>query len=281
MNPKNVYLKELGQFLQVQRARISPEQAGLTAAVAARRRVSGLRREEIADQVSISTNYYARIEQGRMAPSLPVLEAIADALHLTGDQRAYVQGLAHQAGIRTTPWRPPASAGVASQIRRLLDQLSTTPAMVLGRHLSMLAWNAPMAAVLPALATMAPREANYARLVFTVPEMRTLFPDWEAVARTCVAVLRMEATAHPDDPELLALRIELSQYEDDFTTWWADRHVSQPSFGCKSICHPDLGEITFDWSMFRDIAAPSQRLALWSAADDGTREKLRTLTSKP
>ncbi|MFF7656775.1 helix-turn-helix domain-containing protein [Streptomyces sp. NPDC007983] len=98
MTAKNPHLEGLGQFLKARRRELNPADLGLPTRDAAIRRVAGLRREEVAESVAIRHEYYARIEQGRLAPAQPVLDAIADTLRLTPDQRTYVEGLAQQAG---------------------------------------------------------------------------------------------------------------------------------------------------------------------------------------
>ncbi|KUI29481.1 hypothetical protein AU196_03885 [Mycobacterium sp. IS-1742] len=278
MTSRSPHLVELGHFLRSRRDELAPKDIGLTRGEkgAARRRVKGLRREEIADFVAISRDYYTRIEQGRLAPSHAVLTSIADALRLTPVQRTYVEGLVRHAEGSAPPG--PRTGQVRPQIQRLLDQLVDTPAMVLGKHLDILAWNSLMAALLIDFGEIAQQERNYVRMVFTHPSVRMLFPNWEDVARTSVAVLRMEAREHPADPQLAGLVDELSLLDPQFRQWWTARHVAQPDFGSKTIRHPDVGVMTFDWNIFRDISDPDLRLQLWSPATrDGTFDKLRVL----
>ncbi|PIB77243.1 XRE family transcriptional regulator [Mycolicibacterium brumae] len=129
-------LRELGRFLKARRAELRPQQIGLPDRLTERRRVNALRREEVADLVAISTDYYTRIEQGRLAPSGPVLEALARAFGLDDGQSEYLRTLLAQAGSR----RPVESevelrrnSSAHPRLLRLLDQLDATPAMVLGR----------------------------------------------------------------------------------------------------------------------------------------------------
>jgi transcriptional regulator with XRE-family HTH domain len=275
---KNPHLEELGQFLRARRADISPEALGLPAREAAPRRVAGLRREEVADNVAISHDYYTRIEQGRLAPSEPVLQAIADALRLTPDEREYVEALAQKAGRRTPPRRR--SRPVRPQLQRLLDQLTETPAFIVGKYLDILAWNGLASALLAEVDRMPPHERNFVRMAFTNPRYRDLYDDWEAVARTCVALLRRQAADNPTDPRLAALVGEMSVVSSQFRKWWAARHVSHPDFGTKTIRHPELGELTLDWDAFSYTGDPNQQLVLWSAEPgSSSHDKLRILSS--
>jgi transcriptional regulator with XRE-family HTH domain len=278
MTHKTPHLRELGEFLKARRGELTPADVGLPVHSNAPRRVSGLRREEVADLVAISHDYYTRVEQGRLAPSEPVLEAIVHALRLDDDQRQYVESLARQADRRT-----PAKRGaqvVRPQIQRLLDQLTETPALVFGRNLDILAWNHLAAALLTDFSRMPPGQRNYVRMVFTDPQMRTLYADWAGVARTCVAILRMDAAANPSDPHLSSLVGELSIVDPQFRQWWAARHVARQEFGTKTLRHPEVGDLTLAWDTFRYAGDSDQQLVLWSAEPGSTsHEKLRILTS--
>lgn len=277
MTDRAPHLRELGGFLKARRGELTPHDVGLTVHSASPRRVTGLRREEVADLVAISHDYYTRIEQGRLAPSEPVLDALVRVLHLDDAQRDYVENLARRSERR------PAKRGqkaVRPQLQRLLDQLTETPALVFGRYLDILAWNHLAAALIADFGQMPQRQRNYVRMVFTDPAMRTLYDDWEGVARTCVAILRMDAAANPTDPQLTALVGELSIADEQFRQWWAARNVARQEFGSKTLHHPDVGELTLNWDTFSYSGDAEQQLVLWSA-DVGTtsHEKLRILTS--
>jgi transcriptional regulator with XRE-family HTH domain len=238
----------------------------------------GLRREEVAAQASISRDYYSRIEQGRLTPSEPVLETLCHILRLNPDQRNYVENLARQAGRRTSPrshTRP-----VRPQLQRLLNQLTETPAFIMGRYLDILAWNPLAGALLGDLDQMSPRDRNYVRMVFTNPRVQAPYENWEHPAREGVAVLRMQAAENPHDPQLAALVGELSLTSPQFRQWWAERNVAQPDFGTKIIRHPQLGDLTFDWDRFDHSGDPDQHLMLWSAEPGtSTHDQLRILGS--
>ncbi|TDP37755.1 helix-turn-helix transcriptional regulator [Nocardia ignorata] len=277
MTERAPHLRELGGFLKARRAELSPEDVGLSVHSAAARRVAGLRREEVADLAAISHDYYTRIEQGRLAPSEPVLDALVRVLRLDDAQRDYAENLVRRSDRR------PAKRGqktVRPQLQRLLDQLTETPALVFGRYLDILAWNHLAAALITDFGRMTPRQRNYVRMVFTDPAMRTLYDDWESVARTCVAILRMDAAANPTDPQLTALVGELSIADEQFRQWWAARNVARQEFGSKTLNHPDVGEMTLNWDTFSSSGDSEQQLVLWSAEPGTTsHEKLRILTS--
>ncbi|MER6563711.1 helix-turn-helix domain-containing protein [Streptomyces sp. NPDC001027] len=130
--------RELGAFLRARRNELRPETAGL-AVWDEPRRVPGLRREEVAELASISTDYYTRIEQARITVTPSVLTSVvASALQLDDAQRYYAFGLLRQ---QSGEVRRPRAQRVQPQLRQLLDGLATIPALVLGRYMDVLAWN--------------------------------------------------------------------------------------------------------------------------------------------
>lgn len=266
---------ELGDFLKARRGELSPAAAGLPDD--GRRRVPGLRREEVALLASISPDYYTRLEQGRRRASEPVLHALARALRLNEDERAYLFELSGKDAGR--PGRRPTQR-VQPQLRRLLDDLTNTPALVLGRCTDILAWNEPAAALFTDFALLPQHARNFVRLVFCDPTVRALYVDWDYMARACVAQLRMEAARDPQDPRLTTLVGELSVRDPDFRTWWGDHRVAVRTSGTKALRHPVVGELALDWSTLTDTSDPDQQLiALTAAPGTPAHDALRLLGS--
>lgn len=267
---------ELGTFLKARRAELTPRDAGLGDG-AGPRRVAGLRREEVAHLASISTDYYTRIEQGRIQVSAPVLTMLADVLRLDEDQRSYLSSLAGKPSTRAPRQ---AAQKVKPQLRRLLDDLGATPAIVMGRRMDVLAWNQLAAAMITDFGQVPAKHRNYVRILFTDPTMRTLYQDWESVARMAVAQLRMEAAKWPEDPRLAGLVGELSVQDPQFAQWWAARGVASLSNGTKTLVHPTAGELVLDWDTFAEADDVDQQLIVWTAAPDSpTHDALRFLAS--
>ncbi|MFD5806790.1 MULTISPECIES: helix-turn-helix domain-containing protein [unclassified Streptomyces] len=267
---------ELGAFLKARRADLSPQTVGLPES-GGRRRVPGLRREEVAALAAISTDYYTRLEQGRMQASAPVLNTLARVLHLDDDQRTYMFRLAGRSAGK------PARRSVQKaqpRLQRLLDDLATTPGIILGRRMDILAWNPLAAALVTDFSHIPEKQRNYIRLVFTDPKMRELYADWKNVAHTCVAQLRMEAARDPDDPCLTALVGELSVQDADFRWWWAAHNVAVRGVGRKTLRHPVVGELTLDWDTLATTTDTDQQLVVWSAEPGSpSHDALRILAS--
>ncbi|MFF5546856.1 MULTISPECIES: helix-turn-helix domain-containing protein [Streptomyces] len=272
----NAPLNELGEFLKKRRSELSPRTVGLPE-TGGPRRVAGLRREEVAQLASISTDYYTRLEQGRMQASAPVLETLARVLHLDDDERGYLFRLA---GKPTTRTRRRGRQTVQPQLQRVLDDLTATPAIVQGRRGDVLAWNALASAMVTDFAAIPEKHRNYPRLIFTEPAMRTLYADWENAARTAVAQLRMEAANYPEDSRLSTLVGELSTRDQQFARWWGDHRVAARTVGTKTLNHPVVGELVLDWDTYTANTDPDQHLTVWTAEPGSpTHERLRILAS--
>ncbi|MBE1498659.1 transcriptional regulator with XRE-family HTH domain [Amycolatopsis lexingtonensis] len=256
--------RALGAFLKARRAQLTPQECGLPEPDSARR-VAGLRREEVARLASISVDYYTRLEQGRVRASAPVLITLARALRLGDDQQRYLYELAGRADA--LPRRRRSAQRLRPAMRRLLGQLTRTPALVLGKRLDVLAWNPAAAALFTDFAALPADRRNYLRLLFTNPAVRQLHEEWAHDAREAVAALRMEAAADPDDPDLARLVGDLSVQDRDFRTWWAEHHVNSASYGTKHYRHPVVGELTLDCDTW--------------ASPDGSGQRLMVLTAEP
>jgi hypothetical protein len=243
-----------------------------------RRRVPGLRRQEVALLAAISTDYYARLERGRTKAPGPVIGELARVLRLSGDQRSRLFELAGE-DLSQRPYRR-ARQKVQPRLRRLLDDLGTTPSLVLGRRTDILAWNSMAAALVTDFGKIPERHRTYIRLLFTDPAMRRLYPDWENVARMTVAHLRAEAARSPGDPRMSSLVGELSTQDKEFRQWWAADLVAVGGTGTKRMNHPVVGQLTLDWEALTGAADPEQHLIVWTAEPaSSSHDSLRLLAS--
>ncbi|MFI7631301.1 helix-turn-helix domain-containing protein [Microbispora rosea] len=226
----------LGSFIKARRALVRPEDAGLPAL--GRRRVAGLRRDELAALAGVSLAYLTRLEQGRdRNPSEQVLDALGAALRLDADLTAHLHALARDASrpnggqARRPRDRPAPGAG------SLLDAWVGIPAYLRGRRFDVLAANGPAMALAP----MYRPGRNLVRDVFLDPGARALFPQWDAVAAGSAAALR--AGADLGDPALRELVEELSAASEDFRRLW-ERHDVRPTRDeTKEFAHPVAGPL--------------------------------------
>jgi transcriptional regulator with XRE-family HTH domain len=257
---------ELGAFLRARRAELGPSDVDLPEG-GTQRRVAGLRREEVAQLAAISTDYYTRLEQGRIQPSAPVLASLARVLRLDDDQRAYMNELAGTPAKS----RRRAPQKVKPYLRRVLDRIDA-PAIVMTPTHDILAWNPLAAALMLDFGELPERDRNFMRLLFTDPRMRSLYPEWEELARSVVSYIRMEAARKPDDPRLAELVGDLSIRDAQFRQWWAGTHVAAKRRGTRRYDHPVVGEITLEWDALTSDAEPDQQLIVYTA-EPGSRSE--------
>ncbi|MEV4249464.1 helix-turn-helix transcriptional regulator [Streptosporangium canum] len=254
--------QQLSEFLKSRRARLHPEEVG-AGTFGDRRRVPGLRREELALLAGVSVDYYTRLEQGRARNVSPdILDAVADALRLDADERAHLHNLAKPAGARKRPGRP---QRVGPEMRQALDALTTVPAYIIGRRLDILAWNDLARLLIADFPTLPVAERNMARLVFLDETSKDLYPDWETKARDTVSNLRLDSGRHPDDPRLATLVGELSLHSADFRRLWADHNVRGRTHGRKRFVHPRLGELALDYVAMRAPDDLDMTMMIYSA----------------
>jgi transcriptional regulator with XRE-family HTH domain len=255
------------EFLSTRRERVSPADAGLPA-TGTRRRVKGLRREEVALLAGVSPQYYIRLERGQAtSPSPGVVESIAAVLRLDHDERAHLGRLLtaltpEARKRRKAPGKDSRKDTVSPGIRVLLDSIQHLPAIVANRRLDILAAN-DLARVLyaPMLDTDGP--VNSARFVFLEEHAaRRLFPEWERIANDAVAILRIESGRHPDDPALVALIGQLSTRSQAFRTRWAAHDVKAHRAGAKVFRQPLIGEVTLPFENLTVDAAGDQVLTV-------------------
>ena len=250
---------ELGRFLKSRRARLDPALAGIEAD--SRRRVSGLRREEVATLAGISVEYYVRLEQGRAArPSEPVLDALSRALQLDGDERRYLDDLARP----RSSGRAPRPERIRTELVQLLGMMERVPALVINHRMDVLAWNQLASALFFDFGSVAPRERNLARFGFLDADSKERFIDWQDVARATVGQLRIATSRHDDDEVLATLLGELMMKSEQFRTLWAGRDVKQRTHGSKRFRHPVVGELTLRFENFDLPGETGQRLVAFS-----------------
>lgn len=249
----------IGEFLQARRRLVRPEDQGLAPGV--RRRVPGLRREEVALLAGVSTDYYVRLEQGRERnPSAQVVEALARALDLDAEAAAHLHRLAGPA-----PRRRRAAARrerVGTGLLRMMEAWPDTPAVVLGRCLNVLAHNDLGRALFDGHT----HSDDLVRLVFLDPDARAFYPEWDRIAASTVGALRASAGTDPDDPRLVEVVGELSLKSETFRRLWARHDIRGKTGGTKLFRHPLVGDLSLEYETLTVNEAPDQQLVVYRAA---------------
>lgn len=258
---------DIREFLTSRRARITPEQAGLPA-WGGRRRVAGLRREEVALLAGVSVDYYTRLERGHAhGASDSVLEALARALQLDEAEHAHLFNLVHATNTSPAarPPRRPAGQQVRPSVQRILDSMTTTPAYVRNARMDILAANRLGRALYAPILTSRAQPANHARFLFLDPSADRFYVDWERQAQDTVALLRTEAGRNPHDKALSGLIGELSTRSEIFRTWWAGHNVRFHRTGVKRLHHPVVGDLSLTYEALDLAADAGLRISAYTA----------------
>jgi transcriptional regulator with XRE-family HTH domain len=264
--------KEIRDFLTSRRARITPEQAGLSSY--GPRRVPGLRREEVAVLAGVSVPYYIRLERGDInGVSQNVLEALGRALELDDAERVHLFDLARAAHPTGAPARRrPATQRVRPEVQWTLDAITGAAAFVGNDRLDLLAANQLGRALFSELYEAPARPVNSARFVFLDPRAETFYDDWERVADWCVATLRSAAGRDPDDLVLSNLVDELTIRSDAFRARWAAHNVRFHHIGVKRFHHPVVGELNLSLTRL-DLPADHGLTIFTYTAEPGSRSE--------
>jgi transcriptional regulator with XRE-family HTH domain len=257
---------DIRDFLATRRARITPEQAGLLPG-GGRRRVPGLRREEVAVLAGVSTDWYTRLEKGHITGvSEDVLEAVARALQLDEAERTYLFDLARAARPTRAPQRR-TRARLQPRVQWMLDSITGSAAFVANGRLDIVASNSLGWALHAPLFDNPRRAANFARFQFLDPRARDFYPSWEGAANITVALLRAEAGRRPHDAHLRELVGELSTVSEEFRTRWAAHDVRIHHNGVKQFRHPVVGvlDLTYCTLDLPDGDAADLRMTIYTA----------------
>ncbi|RDI55983.1 helix-turn-helix domain-containing protein [Nocardia mexicana] len=295
--------KDIRDFLMTRRAKITPDQVGLP--VVGRRRVAGLRREEVARLAGVSTEYYIQVERGRVAGvSDEVLQAIASALLLDEEETTHLFDLARAATEKSGKTRSRARIArqvVPEGVQALMDAMVTAPAIVQNGHMDILAANALGRAIYADVFDRSSGVPNLARFIFLDTRAGETFPAWEKAANDVVGLLRVEAARSPYSTAVTGLIGELATRSDEFRTRWAAHEVRAHRRGTKRFHHRLVGDMTLRFealalagdtglTMFGYTAEPNspshealQLLASWVATEHSpaATDRADTTVSRP
>jgi transcriptional regulator with XRE-family HTH domain len=252
---------ELGAFLRTRRARLNPDSVGL--AVGGRRRVPGLRREEVAGLAGVSPDYYARLEQGRqVTASSSVLNALAHTLRLSAEERLHLYTLAGEgapvSAALSTPLGP-----ADDRVRLALEALGDTPAIVYGPFVDIITANRAARFLFADFDTLPPLERNAVGWMLLSPAARELYRDqWDAGARDLIGMLRIDVGRLPGDPRGEQVVGELSAASPYFRQLWNEYEVSSWRTEEKVLYHPAAGPLRFRNSGISVKGVPGQEISL-------------------
>lgn len=253
---------EVRDFLASRRARVTPEQAGIVSHGVRKRRVSGLRREEVAMLAGVSVDYYVRLERGTLTGvSDQVLDAVARALQLDPTEQTHLRDLIRSDQNAKTRVAP---SHVRPALQQMLDAM-TTPAWIRNGRSDFLAANLLGRALYSPMFDTAVGTPNTARFVFLDERAQDFYGNWGETAADMVAVLRAEAGRRPYDKKLTDLIGELVTRSDCFRDRWASHDVHEFRGGTKTLHHPVVGALDLAWESVRFTADEGLTMSIYSA----------------
>ncbi|MDP9693742.1 UNVERIFIED_ORG: transcriptional regulator with XRE-family HTH domain [Arthrobacter globiformis] len=271
---------EAREFLVSRRSRITPEQAGLEP-IGGRRRVPGLRREEVARLAGVSVEYYTRLERGNLSgASDSILDAISQALQLDRAEHDHLYDLARAANTPSRSRAKGTPATVQPAMQYLLDAITGAPAFIANNRMDIVAANDLGYAMYSDMYRGTARPANHSRFIFLDPLSHNFYPDWDRAANVNVAILRREAGRNPHDKRIAELVGELSMRSDEFRTRWAAHNVRRHYSGTKTFSHPVVGLLELTYAAMELEDDPGHTLTVYPAVPGSpSDEALRLLAS--
>ncbi|MBM7563395.1 helix-turn-helix transcriptional regulator [Paenibacillus sacheonensis] len=272
-------LKALSSFLMAQRAKRTPEEAGL--APGPRRRTPGLRREEVAQLAGVSPTWYTWLEQGRdIKVSASVLEAVSSALRLDPDERKYLFALALETGAGTTALREE-TARINPPLRRILDELRTCPTIISDRHCHIVGWNEAAAHVFMDFELIPEQRRNMIALLFERKEFRRLAGNWEHFVSGFLAIFRAYYGQYVDDDWYDSFLRDMIAAYPDFNPLWEKSRVSAAPEVLIEFRHAKAGKMLFHLTSLQLQGNNDLRCSIYTPAPDSpTESKLKRLMDK-
>jgi transcriptional regulator with XRE-family HTH domain len=269
--------KELGDFLKTRRAKILPSQVGIPKGII--RRTPGLRREEVAYLAGVGLTWYTWLEQGRaIQVSADVLESLSRVLMLDKQERIHLYTLARQ----VLPSDIPSYQGTVSPIlQHVLDNLVLSPSFIMDIRWNIISWNKAARVVFADYSKINLRERNMVWMMFTNPDYKKLFIDWEFHAQGMLARFRSTIGQYIEDPWLINFIEDLKAESEQFSLWWSKHEIRGNSEINKKLNHPIAGKMEFEFSSFDVSDNPSLKLIVNTPLrDTDTSKKMNFLLGK-
>jgi transcriptional regulator with XRE-family HTH domain len=270
---------ELGDFLRAQRARLRPADVGLPDGDAsARRRIPGLRRDEVAQLSGVGVTWYTWLEQGRdVVPSAQVIDALARALLLDGDQHRYLRELA---GL-VVPAQTSATEAALPRLQRLVDAAAPNVACVYDAHFDYVVWNQPYVRVRHDPGEYPAHRRNLLWMMFTDATNRARMLNWEPAARAVLSQFRTAVGQRPHNPRHVEIVTELTEASPEFRDWWAEYPVRSFRPATIGIDHPEVGRIALELFQLRPVEHPDLLLVIQVPATDHDVRLVARLVNPP
>lgn len=257
--------RELGKFLKSRRSRLTPEQFGLP--IGPRRKVPGLRREELAQIAGIGLTWYTWLEQGKnIQVSTQVLERLVTVMQLNAEERNHLYKLA----LGQLPVEQTASIeeSLIPIVQNFMNEYERCPAYVTDQRWDILLWNKAGERVFGDFEKMDKKERNAIWRCFASPAYRNLIGDWESHAKRLLAQFRSTSTSFVGEGWFKDLVAELMEISPEFRQWWLSYDISGTPIGKKKINHPRVGTMVMEHITFQVYDAPELKLTVYRPLEE-------------
>lgn len=264
--------QELGYFIKMKRQTLCPEQFKIP--VDKRRRVKGLRREEVADLAGVSIDWYVRIEQGRenVNPSDAVLISLAKVLQLNFEEKEYLFHLAD----KIPPMDDEPYITVSETLQKFLDSQNPSLAYVMDRNFTVIAWNKAATRVYGGYENANEKERNLVWRVFHDPYTKKILDDWEGYAKLRVEQLRTKLSIYQNNIFMMDIINDL-QNDKLFKHWWNSPEIVGTPEGQKLLHHPVVGDLYLNHITLETTEIKGAYVMIQMPIDDNTKIKLQQL----
>lgn len=264
--------KELGLFLKKKRSTLRPEQFGLK--FDKRRRVKGLRREEVADLAGVSNDWYVRIEQGQnVNPSVEVLLSLSKVLQLNNEEKRYLFDLSD----KKLPFEEFTKVTISNTLQQFLDNQNPNIAYVTDSELTIIGWNKAALKVYGNYEEMNEKDKNSVWRAFNDDYIKGLLDNWEGHSKLRVEQLRANYNYYDNDSKINKIIDELNEKEPLFNKWWNNQGIMGTPEGQKLLHHPEVGDLYLSYISFKSTEIDGANITIQMAIDDDTKNKLEKL----
>ncbi|WP_234117343.1 helix-turn-helix domain-containing protein [Clostridium hydrogenum] len=264
--------KELGLFLKKKRSTLRPEQFALK--FDKRRRVKGLKREEVADLAGVSIDWYVRIEQGQnVNPSVDVLLSLSRVLQLNNEEKRYLFNLSD----KKLPMEDFTIPTISNTLQKFLDNQNPSIAYVTDSKLTMIGWNETALKVYGNYEEMNEKEKNSVWRAFNDNYLKKLLDNWEGHSKLRVEQLRANYSYYKNDNTINEIINELNEKNSLFNKWWNNQGIMGTPEGQKLLHHPLVGDLYLSYISFKSTEIEGANITIQMPIDDYTKNKLEQL----
>ncbi len=262
---------QIRDLLRAARARLHPAEFGLRGS-GRRKKVPGLRREDVAVLAQVSLKWYTWLEQGReLNFSEELLCRLSRALRLRPCEQAYLVALTRRNHLPDV-----SAASVSSEWLRRTVLFAPVPVLAMTLRWDIVAWNELTTCVFRDYGAVPPEKRNLLKIVMSDPRYRRDPAAFEQLARRLLGEFRLDFGRCAGDPKFEHLIVELCDTVPDFARLWSEVELwSSPR--ATVVQHEQLGDLNFDRVTYVPEYHPAMRVVMFIPGDPNTSDLIASL----